>query len=421
MILIIYWGYCIVDTIWNRRTLSLFLGVVLQAFCTAKLVWLKGLPNSPFDETSMLNKHNSFLLIWVLFVFFAKIMGGYVIGKIAENKGFLGTQKFLIVGYILTTCLFFITYFYASHWSYIRPVMIILTSLNVFLYPAMVVLPAIYLMKIHPPKTHVKISMLIILASVIGYVLSYQILQYRPFMSMTIMAGAALFGVIFCLSKNSLDSKKVEHAKKTQKSLPKTSEKILATLAGGVCGAGITHNYFFIGPYALNILILDENKFNLGYLFFYISVSIFLVIASKISDYVDFLKLMFVSLIGVLILLMGFRMFDVSIGQGYILYQVLFSLCFSGFLAPSLTYVFKLFENGQSYFNSLFWYGLGLSLSHMFGFLLSKELGFFKGHFLLCSPLFIFGVLYLFIFTIIKFPKSEPLVQDNTAMKLSYR
>lgn len=281
---------------WNHATSRIILGVVLQSFCSFKLVWLNPLLPAISREKFTLSHGTVFMCAWALTTFFSRITGSYVLGKYAEAKGFLATQKIIILGYILTTFLFFLCCSYAN-FHQIRPIMLVITYFNVFLFPATVILPAMYLMKMYDASSHVKISMLMLLASVLGYVLS-SVLSAKyslQIMSVATCISSILCGFIYYAEKISIPNLEISKRKEnvdTLPLLPNYQTKILTLLVGGVCGAGMTHNYFFIEPYLINVMVVNLSTSQLRYISFYIALGVFLVLASKISDYINLLKLM---------------------------------------------------------------------------------------------------------------------------------
>ncbi|MEI7493503.1 MAG: hypothetical protein WCJ92_02765 [Alphaproteobacteria bacterium] len=334
-------------------------------------------------------------------------MGGHTLGKYAEKKGFIATQKFLISGYILTTALFFLSCLFADQFQSTKLLMLVISYLNLFLGSAALVSPAMYLMKISKISDHVNISMLMIFGSGLGYVLAYAVSAKcnLQIMSAIIFGCSLLCGYIFYCAKKGIINLEKSHTPEKQKSpqnAPNTTAKFLAVLIGGVCGAGLSHNYFFIEPYVLNVSIINARNFQMGYMFFYIALGLFMMLASRVCDFVDCSKLMFLSLIGVLLVMFSLSIYDVSKDHIYIIYQVLFAFFFAGFLAPSLALVFSLFKNSQPFYNGIFWYSSGISISYLIGYFLSKDLlGIFHHYFLFVSPLVFNAVLCLVLMTVI--------------------
>lgn len=113
--------------------------------------------------------------------------------------------------------------------------MLLLVYFNSFLSPAMIALPAIYLMKIYKGQNHVKISMLMIFAAGLGYILSYAVsAKYsHQVMSGIICGGSCLYGLVIYLGKESifkLEKSNLLDASKTSKKSFNTTSKILAGL-----------------------------------------------------------------------------------------------------------------------------------------------------------------------------------------------
>jgi hypothetical protein len=391
----------------SRATWCIFLGIVFQSFCSIKLIGFNSLLVTALGEKFVLSDYSIFLGAWAVVTFISRIIGAYTLGKYAEAKGFLIVQRILILGYLLTTFLLFICCSCASNFSQIRPLLLVIAFFNACLFPATLVLPAMYLMKIYDLSSHVKISMLAISSSVIGYVLSCVISARcsTQAMSAFLFGGSLLCGVIYYLGKDAISNLGKSPAlqiKKHLQILPTYVAKILAALVGVVCGAGLSHNYFFIEPYALNISIVNADHFKLVYTFFYSALGAFLIFATKICKYVNYKKLMFWSLICILLLEFGLKMLNVPSTYAYLVYQVLFAFFFAGFLAPSLSLIFSLFQT-HSFFNGTVWYYFGFSTSYLAGYFLSKQLGIFPQYFLLASPLIFNGILCVLAMIVTQF------------------
>ncbi len=394
--------------LWNRSTFCIFLIVILQSFCTLKLLWLNSLLAQTSTEIFSLKNGTTFICTWAVVSFFSRIMGGHTLGKYAEKKGFMATQKILISGYILTTALFFLSCLFADQFQSTKLLMLVISYSNLFLGSAALVSPAMYLMKISKTSDHVNISMFMIFGSGLGYVLAYAVSAKCNLQNMSgIIFGCSLLcGYIFYCAKKGIINLEKSHTPEKQKppqNAPNTVAKFLAVLIGGVCGAGLSHNYFFIEPYVLNVSIINARNFQMGYMFFYIALGLFMMLASRICDFVDWSKLMFISLIGVLLVMFSLSIYDVSKGHIYLIYQVLFAFFFAGFLAPSLALVFSLFKNSQPFYNGIFWYSSGISISYLIGYFLSKDLlGIFHHYFLFVSPLVFNAVLCLALMFAVK-------------------
>ena len=394
--------------LWNRSTFCIFLMVILQSFCTLKLLWLNSLSAQTSTEIFNLRNGTAFVCAWAIGTFFSRITGAYTLGKYAENKGFIATQKILISGYILTTALFFLSCLFADQFHLAKLLMLVISYLNLFLGSAALVLPTMYLMNIYKTSDHVNISRLMIFGSGLGYVLVYAVFAKcnLQIMSGIIFGCSLLCGYIFYCAKKgiiNLEKSQTPEEQNSPQIAPNHVAKLLAVLIGGVCGAGLSHNYFFIEPYVLNVSIINARNFQMGYIFFYIALGLFMILASRICDYVNWSKLIFLSLIGILLVIFSFSVYDFSKDNIYLIYQVLFAFFFAGFLAPSLALIFSLFKDNQPFFNGIFWYSSGISISYLIGYFLSKDLmGIFHHYFLVVSPLVFNAVLCLALMFAVK-------------------
>ncbi len=383
------------STLWNRGLVFILAGVVLQSFCSLGLVFFNPMLNSVTGGIFDLSNAETFVFVWVAFTFFSKIIGAYTLGKHADSKGFLNAQKIIVTGYVVTTCLLYLCCLYIINFYTIKPVIVLIACFNVFLFPATFMFPIIYLMKNHDVSNHVRVGSLVILSALLGHELSYITLNYIVGYNLQIMSGiffccSLLCGLVYYLGKAAILSLE-KHVTQTQKNqlqpLPSYLAKFLAMLIGGVCGAVVTHHYFFIAPYILNVLILKDSGHEQAHIFFYVTIGIFSVFVFKISDYIDRSKLMILSLLGMLILTLSINIYELSSIYVYVLYQTLLALFFVGFLSPCLALIFSLFKNTQPFFNSTVWFYLGVSFSFLSGYVLSEKFGPFNRYFLVVSPL----------------------------------
>ena len=68
--------------LWNRATFCIFLGVVIQSFCSIKLVWLNQLLGSISGERFSLNGGAVFVCAWAAVTFFSRIYNKILILKL---------------------------------------------------------------------------------------------------------------------------------------------------------------------------------------------------------------------------------------------------------------------------------------------------------------------------------------------------
>ena len=74
--------------LWNRSTFCIFLMVILQSFCTLKLLWLNSLSAQTSTEIFNLRNGTAFVFVcaWAIGTFFSRITGAYTLGKYAETQ-----------------------------------------------------------------------------------------------------------------------------------------------------------------------------------------------------------------------------------------------------------------------------------------------------------------------------------------------
>lgn len=383
----------------NRETALIFLGITFQSFCSLGLIFFEPLTISVTSKFFNTSTVTTFTLSWIVLTFFSRIFGSYIFGRYSESEGFLKTQKILTNSYVVTAILLCICCLFFSHLYEAKHILLLVACLNIFLFPATLVPPSIYLMKKTPVSLHTNISALTILAALIGHSMSYCVFHYLVKNNLKSMSIIFIFASFSCLLVYLLGKKFWLHSKKviTEKTQsPSTHlEKIMTWLIGVVSGAGLTHHYFFLRPYRQNVLIVDNYTYEYLYFLFYAMVAVCLAIYYFLHLSIDKLKLMKLSAICLLTLSFSFSLVCECHEAVYAIYQFLFALFLSNFLAPALGLIFSFFRNDQPFFNSLFWFYSGVSLSFLSSYLLNNQYVPLHRYFLFISPLVFGGFLFL--------------------------
>ncbi len=341
------------------------------------------------------NRIDDIALYWMLALFCGLISGAYILGKYGENKGILYLCKAIILGTILPC---FLLYILGSQGNYIinnNAALLSIRFINAFFHPAAFVVAAVLLMKIYNDAISLKISSYIVLTTITGMQISYFVVTYLCKNNLILwcqlfLASSLLAGAICMLSGKSIEeqTKKITISKTQSRTKPLAI--VLAMLIGCTFNAGMRYHYFFVDTYVTDILI-TENDPALGYVFFYIALSVFLLIAGHLLKQHHQLKTLTVSLIG--ILLVGILPIILPIHSlvNYIIYQVTFAFFLAGFLAPSLSVIFSLFKDNQTIFHATMWFTVGYALSNIISDWVTEQYGFFTHfNFLPMIPL-IFG------------------------------
>jgi len=340
----------------------------------------------------------------MLALFLGFISGAYILGKYGENKGILCLCKVIVLGTVLPCLLLYVL---GSQENYIinnNAALLSIRFINAFFHPAAFVVAAVFLMKIYNNTISLKISAYIVFTTITGMQTSYFVVTYLAKNNLSLwcqlfLASSLLAGAICMLCGKTVE----EQTKKI--TTPKTQNKtdplaiVLAVLIGCIFNAGLRYHYFFVDTYITDILIA-ENDPSLGYVFFYIALSIFLLIAGHLLKQHHQLKILTVSLIGILLVGIAPVILPIHSLVNYIVYQITFAFFLAGFLAPSLSVIFSLFKDNQTIFHTTMWFTVGYALGNIISDWFTEQYGFFTHfHFLPMIPLIFGGFCCLAILT----------------------
>lgn len=343
-------------------------------------------------------------LYWMLALFFGLIGGAYTLGKYGENNGILLLCKIIIIGTVLPCLLLYFLGSQSNHIINNNAAILGIRFINAFFHPAAFVVSAIFLMKVNNDAISVKISAYTILAAITGMQLSYFVVTYFAKNNLNLWCQLFLASSILAASICILCKKTVEEQIKkiTTPESHITANPLaiaLAILIGCIFNAGLRYHYFFVDTYVSDILIAEHDP-ALGYLFFYIALSIFLLFAGHLLKQHNQIKILTFSLIGILLVGISPIILPIHSLVNYIAYQIIFAFFVAGFLAPSLSVIFTLFKNNQTIFHSTMWFTVGYALSNSISDWLTSQYGFFTHfNFLPMIPLIFGGFCCLTVLT----------------------
>ncbi|MEI6882203.1 MAG: hypothetical protein WCK82_12845 [Bacteroidota bacterium] len=358
-------------------------------------------------------------IYWSFSLFSGLIGGAYILGKYGELNGILSLWKVVILGTIFPCLIMCYLSLNVALITYSSTVLF-LRFMNAFFHPATLFISIIFLMKMYHPQLHVKISAYFIFATLLSMQCSYCAITYYSannlklwcclFLAISVLAG---FTWTFFFKEIKIEAQEIMLKTTLTATIP--GAKSLAFFIGYVFNAGIRYHYFFADAYINDVLILKYHPFTvqpLRSIFFYIFLNMFLIIASYLIKPAQQLRFLTLSLMG--ILLIGIMPIALPICSliTYEIYQGVFAFFLAGFLAPSLSIIFLLFNDSKQIFNRIFWFTLGYGLSNLAGDWLTIKYGFFHRSNLLPMMPFICGGAFCLVVLRYNAPKLEQHLRE---------
>jgi hypothetical protein len=161
--------------------------------------------------------------------------------------------------------------------------------------------------------------------------------------------------------------------KKTQEN-PISKEKIiLAFLLSGVCGVCLSYQFYFVENYFNTVMIVETAGRNIVYSPFWITLFLALFPIAKITKGFDFVKVVGISLSGILFSVALFYIIPSYSKAVLFIHQAIYAVSFAVFLAPAIRFIYQLLHGNHSYFRMNFIFGLGVSSFIMISDLLAKS------------------------------------------------
>lgn len=230
--------------------------------------------------------------------FLSRILGGYFLGKIADRYGFIKTMKIICLAYFLASIL--IAFFDKLDFLQGSILLCFVHSIHSFFRLGSFIIPAIYIFR------HCKVS---------------EVYKYSSFVWVVAIAGLAitnLYVVIFINAQhidwcvvyiatsaislfiyNYIATLPELREDKVPKTIP-CQATFLAFLFAGICGAGLTYQFYVVETYINDVLILETAGQYVIYSPFWITLFLMFIPASQIIKNLGAINTIFISLLGIL-------------------------------------------------------------------------------------------------------------------------
>ena len=355
---------------------------LLCFFCNIRFSFITPYLEVSTNITFRKNEIHQLAFYWMIVLCTGLISGAYVLGKYFEEKSNCLFRLYLIisVGTVLS-CL--LLYFFNLQGNYITNYTLLLVTrfINVFFHPIAFITPALILMKIYKGMQNIKISAYFILAAISGMQMSYFATLYVAQNNLQLLCKLFLFAsilIVFIAVVSAPLLKILQNNLAISSNFRKANPMsiVLSLLIGCVFNTGMRYHYFFIDRYVTDVLVIKHAP-AFGYIFFYITLSISLLVAASFLKQENQQKLLTRSLISLLILSMTSIILPIHSWINYAIYQIIFAFFLAIFLVPSLSIIFLMFKNNKLIFHGTMWFSTGYALGNLASDWLTEKYGFF--------------------------------------------
>ncbi len=351
-------------------TLSfLFSCVALHFFNGVGLFYSHPFPEGPntFNDQTL-----DFSEISTKISFLTRIAGGYYLGKLADGIGFTKTMKIICLMYVFVGL---ILVFYNMQ---IIPESTILLCLAhgiiSFLRWSCFVLPITYIFQNYDKAKRHQYSAIGWTAAVSGIMLSnFFAIIFTNTQPINWCIAYAISGILGFIIYNHIGSLPKSEKKQTTEEPISKEAIVLAFLLAGICGVGLSYQYFFIEHYFSNVMILDTPGQQVIFSPFWITLFFTFIPAAQITKNFKTIKIIQMSLLGILLSVALFYIFPFFNNFILFIHQVIFAIAFGLFLSPALRFIYRLLHGYNSYFYMNFIFCLGISCFKLLGGYLAKS------------------------------------------------
>ena len=301
-----------------------------------------------------------------------RIAGGYALGHLADKFGFFKSMKVICIITVITSLFLF---FFESSSVFENAILICLAHVFLtFMRWSSLILPLIYILR-HSEKSKCdKYSSIVLSAAIFGMLIDNMFsISYKSMDHFNVFLIYVTSGLLSFIIYKYLDTVPKVKLKKTQE-YPISKEKIsLAFLLSGICGVCFSYQFYFVENYFNTVMIVETAGRNIVYSPFWITLFLALFpLAKKTKDF-DFVKVIGISLCGILTSVGLFYIIPVYSKPILFIHQVIYAVSFGLFLTPALRFIYQLLQGSHSYFRMNFIFGLGVSTFIMISNLLAKS------------------------------------------------
>ncbi len=344
-----------------------------------------------------------FLMDWVWVTVIGRIIGAYVLCKLALHVGFFKVMRIMVIAHILLAILIS-TYNFTGILLY-RDIqfMFLHRSLHAFFIPASFMLPSLFLLN-QRIKTPIMLSAYTCLSVGLGTLLLYKYLAFVQFCDgwYNIIFYASVVSSLCYIFAEKLLNKVITHQTPfSAVKLPLNGLFLVCTF-GGLCGISFSYHFAFVDSY-INEVLISNGAQNASFSYFYYALLVAIIpIARFIYAKSIFTPLKF-SALGICLLALIITTIPVMTLNMYIAEQIIFGFLVAMLLAPCHALVYQLFENTHNYLDGMFWFVSCFTLFAITPHFFRKLLGIQSLAWL--SILYLVPIALLFIFALSRYER----------------
>lgn len=304
------------------------------------------------------------LVDWVWIALIGRIIGAYILCKLALKLGFFHLMRVIVVLYIIlalsVSSLNFTDVLLYKDVQFL----FVFRFINALLIPAPSMLPSLFLLNQNPKKP-IMLSAYVCLAIGIGTILIFKILTIVEFCNgwQNIMLCASVIGGICYLF---FEKHIPDDTPRTPPTTSNTSKldfgKILLVAAfGGTCGITFGYHFAFIDKYVNAIILSGECK-NISFSYYYYVLLISIIPVAKFIYRKNIFSPLKISVACINLIAIIIAITPEITLDSYIIEQVLFGILTAVLLVPCHALVYEIFKDTPNYFDGMFWFVTFFSL-----------------------------------------------------------
>ena len=195
---------------------------------------------------------------WVWVTIFGRIIGGYILCKLAFRIGFFKVMRIIVIAYILLAISIVSHNFTDTVLYQDLQFLFVHRLIHAFLIPASFMLPSLFLLNYYTSKP-IMLSAYVNIGIGLGSLLLYKYLAIVKFAKdwhNIILYASAISGAFYFLTEKFL-SKGITDKPLTHLKLP-LSRLFLVCAFGGICGITFSYHFALVDPYVKNVMISSD-------------------------------------------------------------------------------------------------------------------------------------------------------------------
>ncbi|MCX7343656.1 MAG: hypothetical protein NT128_05895 [Proteobacteria bacterium] len=299
-----------------------------------------------------------YLVDWVWVTIIGRIIGAYILCKLALRLGFIYLMRIVVVLYILLA----LSVSSANFTDIIvyKDVQLLFVHrfINAFLMPAPFMLVSLFLLN-QKPKKPIMLSACACLAVGLGAILIYKSLAIIKFANgwQNIMLCSSIIGGICYVLFEKYTPNKTDNISPTTIKLD-FNKIFLVSVFGGTCGITFSYHFAFLDSYINNIIICCKcvNCHNVSFAYYYYALLISIIPVARFIYGKSIFTPLKISVVGINLIAIIITIIPEITFNIYVAEQVLFGILSAMLIVPCHALVYEIFKDTPNYFEGMFWF-----------------------------------------------------------------